>query len=216
MPTPSYKICFFGVQGSGKGTQAARLQTLLHLPHIAPGDIFRSAVAAEDDLGKTVGTIINAGRLVPDEITNTLVRKRLRKTDAVHGFILDGYPRNIAQADALDAMTTLTHIVVITITAEESVRRLSLRRVCSACGHTTTLQRDNENQHCPRCGAVLIHRDDDKPKAIRHRLQIYHTQTEPLLARYEARGIVHRIDGMGSIDNVWERVSSLFFHVRAD
>lgn len=213
MPRPIYKVCFFGAQGSGKGTQATRLHQLLGVPHISPGDIFRKAIREGTDLGKAVENIINDGRLVPNEITNTLMKNRLHQSDAISGFILDGYPRNIAQADALDAVTVLTHVLVIDIDDEESVKRISVRRVCHTCGHTTTLSVDAEHQPCPTCGALLVHRDDDKPDAIRHRLNIYHSQTELLFMRYEERGILTHVDGRGTIDEVWERLSSLFPHV---
>lgn len=216
MSVHAHKVCFFGAQGSGKGTQATRLHRFLGIPHLAPGDIFRKAISEETDLGKTVANIINAGRLVPDEITNSLMRDRLAQADAINGFILDGYPRDHVQADALDAMTSLTHVLVIDISDAESLKRISVRRVCHSCGHTTTLVADTDNQPCPTCGGILVHRDDDQPAAVRHRLNIYHHQTKPLLARYEQRGILHHIDGNGTIDAVWQRVSSLFSNVRID
>lgn len=211
---PHFALCILGPQGSGKGTQATRLAHLLHIAHIAPGDIFRSAVSVGNTLGHTVEKVMNEGHLVPDTITNTLIHERLQQLDTIQGFILDGYPRNRVQADALDAMTPLSHVIVIDITDDEAVRRISLRRVCSACGHTTMVQSPasahDERARCPRCSSALHYRDDDKPDAIRRRLHVYHTQTEPLTSRYEKRGILHRVNGMGSIDVVWQQIASLF------
>ncbi|MCW1930392.1 MAG: adenylate kinase [Candidatus Kerfeldbacteria bacterium] len=201
-------ICLFGPQGSGKGTQAERLSAWLGIPHISPGNIFRKAMADETDLGKQVADIINSGHLVPDEVTNTLMRERIEQEDCLMGFVFDGYPRNTAQNDALHAMTQLTHALVIDIPEEESLHRIGERRVCSQCGMTyhLTFKPSKVTGVCDVCGSALTHRDDDKPDAIRKRLDIYHTSTEPLITSFEQRGIVHRINGMGSIDDVWKRV----------
>lgn len=201
-------ICLFGPQGSGKGTQAERLSNWLGIPHIAPGNIFRKAIADNTDLGQQVASIINSGRLVPDSVTNALMHERIQNEDCLEGFVFDGFPRNHAQADAMDAMTTLTHLVVIDIPEEESVKRISERRVCSNCGTTyhLTFKAPLIADKCDSCGHVLTHRDDDKPDAIRERLRIYHADTEPLITRYEDRGIVFRINGVGSIEDIWKRV----------
>lgn len=201
-------ICLFGPQGSGKGTQAERLSAWLGIPHISPGNIFRKAIADQTDLGKQVEGIINSGRLVPDEVTNALMHERIQQEDCLMGFVFDGYPRNQAQTDALNSMTQLTHVVVIDIPEEESLHRMGDRRVCPQCGMTyhLTFKPSKVFGVCDSCGSTLIHRDDDKPEAIRKRLEIYHHETEPLIAEFDKRGIVHRIDGMGSIDAVWKRV----------
>ncbi len=207
------KICLFGPQGSGKGTQAERLVDLFGVPHVSPGNIFRQAVAEGTELGAKVESIINAGTLVTDEITNELVKQRLEQEDCLEGFVLDGYPRNLVQADALDAMTSLTHVVLIDIPDEDSVARISQRRVCTNCGMTYHMEskRPKSDGICDSCGSKLIHRDDDKPEAIQKRLAIYHADTEPLLERYEKRGVLCRVDGRGSIDVVWEAVQGCFF-----
>lgn len=205
-----HTICLFGPQGSGKGTQAERLSAWLGIPHISPGNIFRKAMADRSALGEQVGEIINSGRLVPDQITNSLMQERILQEDCLMGFVFDGYPRNKAQVDALMGMTTLTHVIVIDIPKEESVRRISERRVCPQCGMTyhLTFKPAQVNGVCDACGTTLMQRDDDKPDAIHKRLEIYHTETEPLIAQFDAQGIVARIDGMGSIDDVWKRVQS--------
>lgn len=205
-------ICLFGPQGSGKGTQAEKLSAWLGLPHISPGNIFRKAVADHSALGKQVEVIINAGKLVPNDVTNALMRERLEQEDCMGGFILDGYPRNEDQAVALDGMTKLTHVFVIDISDEETIQRISRRRVCTACGATYHLEYKPPMQPdvCDNCGSVLMLRDDDKPEAIRQRLAIYHTETEPIFARYEERHILHRIGGAGSIEQVFTAIQSCF------
>lgn len=208
----SKNICLFGPQGSGKGTQAEKLSLFFGVPHVSPGNIFRKAITDKTELGQRVEQVMNAGQLVPNDITNTLMRNRLQEEDCLEGFILDGYPRNKEQADALDAMTALSHVLLIHISDEESVHRISLRRVCSSCGMTyhPEWKPPVVEGVCDACGQALMQRDDDKPEAIRERLRIYHTETEPLLQRYSDRGILHRIDGVGSIEDVWQRVHSLF------
>lgn len=198
----------FGPQGSGKGTQAEKLSAFFGIPHIAPGNIFRKAVADQTLLGKEVESIMSTGHLVPDELTNRLMKERLEQEDCLEGFIVDGYPRNKVQAEALDAMTTLTHVLIIDITDDESIERISQRRVCTNCGMTYHLDSKMPAvaDVCDSCGNALLQRDDDKPESIKKRLAIYHADTEPLLANYEARGILHRIDGSGSIDAVWALV----------
>lgn len=203
------KICIFGPQGSGKGTQAAKLSVFLQVPHISPGDIFRKEIAAGSALGQKVGAIIKSGHLVTNEITNTLIAARLARPDCARGFILDGYPRNEAQAEALDKISELTHVLLVDIPDEESVRRISRRRVCEQCGRTQT-QQDSAGQQCVACGSALKQRDDDKPESLQKRLRIYHAVTAPLFARYKQQGFFYQIDGLGTIEEVWQRVKAVF------
>lgn len=206
--TTPRRISLFGPQGSGKGTQGEKMSAYFGIPQISPGHIFRQAIAAGSELGKQVQDIYNAGKLIPDHITNALMKERIEQEDCLDGFIFDGYPRNVNQAEAMDTITTLTHVIAIDIPTEESIRRLSQRRVCTHCGITyhNEFKPSSVLNICDSCGSTLIQRDDDKPDAIKERLRIYHTETEPLLARYEERGLLYRIDGMGTIDEVWERV----------
>jgi len=205
-------ICLFGPQGSGKGTQAQRVSEWLGVPHISPGNIFRKAVADGSPLGKQVEAIITAGHLVPNDVTNALMRERLELEDCLMGFILDGYPRNDHQAGALDSMTSLTHVFVIDLSDEETIHRISGRRVCLACGATYHMLSKPSMQVnvCDNCGAALVQRDDDKPESIAKRLAIYHSETQPLLQRYEDRGILHRIDGSASIEAVFAAIQKCF------
>lgn len=204
-------ICIFGPQGSGKGTQAEKLVETYGIPQISPGNMFRKAIADQTELGKKVDDILKAGNLVPNEVTNALMKERLEQEDALDGFVLDGYPRNENQADALDGMVPLHYVFVIDITDEESIQRISQRRVCLECGTTYHLDAKPPKKEgvCDVDGKELVQREDDKPEAIKKRLEIYHAETEPLLRRYEERGILHRIDGMQPIDNVWENVQSV-------
>jgi adenylate kinase len=207
------KICLFGPQGSGKGTQSEKITALFGIPQLSPGNIFRKEIADGTELGQQVQAIMNRGELVPDEITNNLMQERLQQEDCLDGFVLDGYPRNLAQADALDTMTALSHVIVIEITDEEAVRRISQRRSCPNDGIVYHLESKPPQKEgvCDSCGGPLIQREDDKPEAIRKRLAIYHEQTEPLFKRYEDRGILYRVDGTGSIDAVWERTQQCFY-----
>ncbi|MFH1426178.1 MAG: adenylate kinase [Candidatus Kerfeldbacteria bacterium] len=207
------KICLFGPQGSGKGTQGEKISGVLGIPQISPGNIFRNAIKSGTDLGKKVESIVIKGKLVPDEITNELMKERLEKEDCMNGFILDGYPRNGAQAEALDSYTSLTHVVAIDIPDEESVRRISERRVCIDCNITyhSAYKPPKQEGVCDSCGKELIQRKDDQAESIKKRLGIYHQNTEPLFERYEKRGILCRVDGLGSIDEVWTRVQGCLF-----
>lgn len=205
------RICLFGPQGSGKGTQAEKLEAFLHLPHIAPGNIFRRAIAANNALGKQVQDYTDAGKLVPDEITNTLIAQRLQEMDCRNGYILDGYPRNKNQAEALDKISVLTYVILVEITDEEAVRRLSLRRVCTTCGRTyhKEFKPPAENELCDVCRKPLEHRKDDQEEAIKERLAIYHAETEPLFAGYRQKGIFFVVDGMASIEVVWQNLQKI-------
>lgn len=204
------KICLFGPQGSGKGTQAQKISEYYGIPAIAPGNMFRKAIADETLLGMRIKEIFESGQLVPNEITNTLVNDRIHEEDCINGFILDGYPRNTIQADALDGMTSLTHVIVLEVQDEESVNRISRRRSCEE-GHSYHLdfKPSKEEGVCDIDGKELVQRKDDTAEAIKQRLGIYHEETAPLLERYESRGVLHRIDGMQSIDQVWEDIRAL-------
>ncbi|HLD21427.1 MAG TPA: adenylate kinase [Patescibacteria group bacterium] len=206
------RIVLFGPQGAGKGTQAERLSAYFGIPHISTGNIFRKAIAEQTELGKKVKAIIAEGKLVPDSVTNALVAERLQEEDCMNGFILDGYPRNLIQAEALDSLTTISCAFVIDMPDQESIRRLSQRRVCINCGATYHLEFKSPLQPniCDVCGHQLLQRDDDKPASIKERLHIYHVQTKPLIMRYRERNVLCHVEGVGSIDDVWHRMMSCF------
>ncbi|WP_298865816.1 adenylate kinase [uncultured Microbacterium sp.] len=186
--TASARLLIVGPQGSGKGTQGVRVAQALGIPVVSTGDIFRANIKEGTDLGKQVTAILDAGDLVPDELTSEIVRDRLSQDDAANGFLLDGYPRNTAQVGHLDAFladggTALDAIILLDVPREESISRLRLR-------------------------AVEQGRSDDTDEAIAHRLDIYEHETAPIISVYEPRGIVDRIDGVGSLDEITARISA--------
>jgi adenylate kinase len=208
-------LVLLGPPGSGKGTQGERLQTDLRLPYYATGDILRAAVREGTDLGSEAKQYMDRGDLVPDEVMVGLIAERVASAEAADGFILDGFPRTIAQAEALDARLSelgrgLTAVLLVDVPEEEVVRRLSGRRVCPN-GHVFHMELDppREEGVCDICGERLEIRDDDQPEVVRHRLGTYHEKTEPLVAYYEERGMLHRIDGQPTPDEVASRISAL-------
>ena len=196
-------ICLFGPQGSGKGTQAKILTDKLHIPHISTGDLFRAAIAGRTALGKQVEGILNEGELVPDEVTFNLLKERVSQNDCADGFILDGYPRTIRQAQLLDDYVTVGSVVVLEISDEESLKRLTSRRFDSVTGAIYNLytapKPPQEIEH------RLIQRPDDTAEAIALRLKKYHQETEPLFLYYEDKVI--RINGEQSIEKVAEDIA---------
>lgn len=202
-----------GPPGAGKGTQAARLVDEFGIPHIATGDIFRSAIKNETPLGKKAQEYIDQGQLVPDEVTVGIVEKRLNQDDCQKGFILDGFPRTVAQADALndilaDLDIKLDAVLNIEVSEEEVVRRLSGRRVCSECGASYQLEFNppQEENICDKCGGELYQRDDDEPETIKERLEVYKDKTEPLINYYQKEGTLKSIDGEAAPKEVFNRI----------
>jgi adenylate kinase len=205
-----YRIAFVGPQGCGKGTQAIKLSKHLGVPQITPGVIYRQEITAGTERGREIAPIVNAGGMVPDEITNALVADRVRQPDCARGFILDGYPRTSAQVHAIDRnIGALTHVFFLNIDDETAVDRLSHRLVC-ICGipypgKELTLDPGQEAK-CTECKGQLQKRPDDNPDAVRKRLAIYHERTEPLIAEYRKRGVLIDIDGARSIDAVYQDI----------
>jgi adenylate kinase len=199
-----HRYVFLGPQGSGKGTQAALLAAARHLPHVSTGELFRAAVAAETPLGRRIAASLSAGGLVADGDTNALVAERLGQPDAADGYVLDGYPRTVAQAEFLDQVAAPTTVVVLELDDEEAVRRLSGRRVCQSCGamYHEVYQPPQQPGRCDRCDGQLRRRHDDEEVAIRERLRLYHRQTEPLVAFYRERARLVQLDGRPSIADV--------------
>ncbi|MDP3970422.1 MAG: adenylate kinase [bacterium] len=205
-------ILLFGPQGSGKGTQGEKLAEQLNLPLVVTGNIFRHHMQEGTELGKLAKRFINKGELVPDEVTNRMIGERIQRADCEFGFILDGYPRNLDQAKALDGYTTITHLLHINISDEEAVQRIGNRRTCVENGHVYHLIYNPPKQEgvCDHDASELEQRADDSEEALKKRLAIYHDETEPLLEFYNQRNLVHDIDGEQSIDDVWKDVKSLF------
>lgn len=203
-------IVLLGAPGSGKGTQAQKLVAEYGFAHISTGDLLRAAIKAGTKLGKKAKGYMDAGQLVPDELVVDLVKERLEADDAQKGFILDGFPRNTAQAVTLDfelaAMgRTLDAALLIAVEPDVIVERLSSRRTCRGCGYTAPAGVDV----CPRCGGEMYQRDDDKPETIQHRLDVYQTQTSPLIEYYRGHSILKEVDGDRPVDEVYVDVKSL-------
>lgn len=202
------KIVIFGPQGSGKGTQAKMLSQKYNIPILAPGEIFRKEIKNGTELGQLVTSFINAGQLVPDEITNKIVFKELTNDKYHNGFILDGYPRNMRQLEDLEKSINITHAIELMISDDEAIKRLSNRRICSECGAIYHLQNKppKKVEICDICGGKLIIRDDDKPEVIKKRLEIYHQETEPLLNYFFERKKLIRVNGEQSIGKVFQDI----------
>lgn len=206
-------VVFLGPPGAGKGTQASRLSAKYALPKVSTGDMLREAVKAGNDLGRRVRQIMDAGELVDDDTMAEVVRVRLAQPDATSGAILDGYPRTLAQAETLDTILAgpdagVDLVLFLDVPEAVLVERLSRRRACPECGanYHLTFSPPERDGRCDRCGAELVQREDDRENVVRERLQIYADQTEPLVGYYRQRDLLKRIDGTGSIDDVWSRV----------
>ena len=209
------RVVLVGPPGAGKGTQAEFIADRFDIPKISTGDIFRANVSGGTDLGTLAKKYMDAGDLVPDEVTNAMVRDRLGEPDASRGFLLDGFPRNVAQAYELDGMlndlgTALGVVLELVVDTDEVVRRLSGRRTCVQCKHVHHVEYSPSavDGVCDRCGGALVLREDDKPETVRHRLDVYAEQTTPLIQFYATRGQLIGIDAMGSVDEVTERAIS--------
>lgn len=202
------KIVIFGPQGSGKGTQADIIAERLDICHITMGDLLRSEAKSGSELGQKINSLINEGQLVSDEIVFALIQDRVAMSDCALGFILDGFPRTLAQAELLDKIATIDTALEIWISDEESVRRITDRRSCSSCGAVYHLIYNPpiSEDKCDKCQSSLVIRDDDKETVIKKRLEVYHQQTEPLIKHYQDKNIYLKIDGMPSIPEVTREI----------
>ncbi|MDI3316675.1 MAG: adenylate kinase [Bacillota bacterium] len=203
------QLVFLGPPGAGKGTQAAVLAREMGIPQVSTGDMFRAAVRDQTPLGREAQRYMEAGELVPDEVTIGIVEERLRARDCQNGFILDGFPRTVAQAEALDRILSamgrpLDRAVEFRVDEEEVVRRLAGRRSCPQCGAVYNVHTQPPRQAgvCDRCGSQLVQREDDREETVRARLAVYRTQTAPLIGFYEQSGRLVRIDAARRPDEV--------------
>jgi len=204
-------LIFLGAPGAGKGTLATLLSKEYGIPQISTGDLFRAAVKEGSELGKQVQGIMEKGELVPDSLTVELVKERLAKPDAQEGYILDGFPRTVAQADALAEFQKIDAVINFSISDELVIRRLSGRRVCRSCGaiyHIENMPPKVEGK-CDRCGGELYIRDDDKIDSIKNRLRVYKDQTEPLIAYYRDKGLLREIDSSETPEHSREQIKSI-------
>jgi adenylate kinase len=206
-----HRIVFLGPPGVGKGTQAAQLARELEIPHLSTGDLLRAAVEAKTALGVAAEEHMRAGRLVPDDLVLGLIQDRLRQPDAARGFILDGFPRNRAQAAELTKITPVDVAVAFDLPDEVLVARLADRRVCPVCKTVYNLatQPPKVPGRCDRDGHELLRRPDDEPEAVRNRLQVYAEQTAPLLDHFRSAGLLRPIDARGTPDQVRARVRAV-------
>ena len=202
-------ILLMGPPGAGKGTQAAELVKAFAIPHISTGDMFRAAIKGGTELGKLANSYIKDGKLVPDEVTIGIVRERLAKDDCKKGFILDGFPRTVEQADALNGILqdlglSLTRVLNINVPAADLIARAVGRRICKKCGATYHVEFNPPKQDgiCDECGSELFQRADDTEETMKNRLSVYEASTKPLIDYYEKAGVYTEVDGRQAIDKV--------------
>ena len=205
-----------GAPGAGKGTQAKMIAEKFGIPHISTGDIFRANIKNQTELGKKAKAYLDEGTLVPDELTCDLVVDRIAKEDCAKGYILDGFPRTIPQAEALTKALAkdggaIDYAIDVDVPDSDIVRRLSGRRVCLKCGATyhTSFNPPREEGICDSCGDALVHRDDDKPETIQKRLDVYHSQTQPLIEYYHEAGCMYKVDGTRSLEDVFASICAI-------
>jgi len=206
------KLIFIGPPGSGKGTQAKRLASRLGVPHISTGDMLREAVSDSTELGRKAAPVMAAGGLVSDELMMGIIRQRLSKPDAKKGFILDGFPRTLVQAEKLESLVGNgadgLRVVQLLVPDDVIVKRIALRRSCPECGaiyHLETAPPRNDRV-CDRDGKDLVARPDDTEQAVRKRLEAFHRQTLPVATFYRMKSVLREVDGMGPVDEVFERI----------
>ncbi|NLM47837.1 MAG: adenylate kinase [Epulopiscium sp.] len=209
------RLIMLGAPGAGKGTHALLLSKEYNIPQISTGDILRSHIKNETDLGKKAKKYMDKGLLVPDELVVEIVKKRIQEEDCKEGFILDGFPRTIPQAEALDKALeelaiALDKVVNIDVPDEVIIKRMAGRRVCSNCGASYHIENKKplKENICDECGSELKQREDDKEETVRKRLQVYEEQTKPLIEYYEKRGILLTIEGDGSVEEIGNKIKS--------
>jgi len=204
------RIVFLGAPGAGKGTQAEKIAEKLALPTISTGAIIRGAIKAGTELGKTAQSYSEKGALVPDDVVIGIIKERLEEKDCKKGFILDGFPRTVPQAKALDEMgCSIDAVISLEVSDEDIVQRMSGRRVCPACGATfhITANPSGAGDRCERCGALLTVRKDDLPEVVLSRLKIYHEACEPLKDFYRGKGVLHEISGKDSMEDITAQIT---------
>ena len=199
-------IIFLGAPGAGKGTHAARLMAEKGFPQISTGDMLRQNIAEGSALGLAAKGYIDAGELVPDEVVIGMVRERLAQPDAQNGFVLDGFPRTVSQAIALEELVRIDVVLNLKVTQQTVLERLGGRRICTACGKVFHASRLQDDQVCPLCGGQLIQRADDKPETILHRLEVYREQTEPLIAHYQKTGLLKSVQVDGEAEKNYQDI----------
>ena len=200
-------IILLGAPGAGKGTQASRISDAYKLPHISTGDIFRENIKNETPIGLLAKSYIDKGQLVPDEVTCKIVEGRIEKDDCKDGYMLDGFPRTIAQAEALDKITKIDLVINIDVDFSLLLDRLCGRRVCKDCGESYHISWLDGATACKRCGGELYQRKDDNEETVQSRLNVYNAQTAPLIEYYTKKGLLFNVEGNNSPEEVFAEVS---------
>lgn len=200
------KVILLGAPGAGKGTQAVRLAKRYNIPHISTGDIFRSNIKERTPIGIVAKSYIDKGQLVPDEVTIQIVKERLEKDDCKNGYLLDGFPRTVSQAEALDGFSDIDSVVNIDVPLHKLMRRITGRRVCGKCGESYHIDYLDGSTSCRKCDGELIQRADDNEETVGKRLEVYEKQTAPLIDHYKSKGKLIDIDGDGDIDSVFAAI----------
>ncbi len=210
------RIVMLGAPGAGKGTQAKKIAKKYKIPHISTGDIFRANIKNETELGKKAKSYMDQGMLVPDELTISLVIDRFQEPDAQNGYVLDGFPRTIPQAERLDAAlkksgSQIDFAINVDVPDENIIQRMSGRRACVKCGATYHLQyaAPKKDGICDSCGESLILRDDDKPETVEKRLKVYHEQTQPLIDYYAQKNVLKEVDGTQGLEDVFRQIQAI-------
>ena len=199
-------LILLGAPGAGKGTQAVRIAEAYGIPHISTGDIFRKNIKEQTELGKLAKSYIDRGELVPDSVTIAIVADRLKAEDCKSGWLLDGFPRTVAQAEALDTFATVDCVINIDIDLQLLKRRLTGRRVCGDCGESYHVDMLDGRMTCAKCKGALYQRDDDTEETVQSRLDVYVNQTSPLISYYEKKNLLKNVDGNDSIENVFAAI----------
>ncbi len=210
------KIIMLGAPGAGKGTQAKMIAERYQIPHVSTGDIFRANIKNGTELGKQAKEYMDKGLLVPDELTVKILLDRVAQPDCKNGYVLDGFPRTIPQAEVLDEALknlgeSIDYAVNVEVPDENIVKRMSGRRACLKCGATYHIEHIPPKQEgiCDTCGSELVLRDDDKPETVQNRLKVYHEQTQPLIDFYTAKGVLKTVDGTQPMEKVFEDITSI-------
>ena len=201
------KLIFLGPPGAGKGTQAVKIAQRFQIAHISTGDMLRAEMREGTQLGREAKDLIDRGELVPDDVILGMVQNRIQREDCKNGFLFDGFPRTIAQAEALEAISEIDHVINIDVPVETLIKRISGRRMCASCGtgyHVSTYAEPN----CA-CGAALYQREDDKEETVRNRLVVYERSTKPLIDYYTNKGLLHTVNGNAEIDAVDAAIRSV-------
>ncbi len=198
-------LIIMGAPGSGKGTQATQICKKHNLPHISTGDLLRKNIADGTDLGKKAKAYMDAGKLVPDDLVIALIKARFEEPDCKNGFLLDGFPRNSTQADVLGGIVEIDKAIYLDVDLGKIADRMAGRRVCPACGYSTSVDLAKDGK-CKECGAALIIRDDDRRDVVENRLKVYSEQAAPLVEYYKAKGVLVTVDGNRSIDDVNKQI----------